>query len=64
MGKVEKWDSQALMVEIFRHFVCMTMVKSTEERATRVRTCNYVKIETERNFPPVQKIVTHTAQAA
>ena len=31
---------------------------------TRVRTCNYmyVKIETGRNFPPVLKIVTHTAQ--
>ena len=26
--------------------------------------CNYVKIETGQNFPPVLKIVTHTAQAA
>ena len=34
------------------------------EQATRVRACNYVKIETGRNFPPVLKIVTHTAQAA
>ena len=29
-----------------------------------VRACNYVKIETGRNFLPVLKIVTHTAQAA
>ena len=26
--------------------------------------CNYVKIETGKNFPPVLKIVTRTAQAA
>ena len=32
--------------------------------ATRVRVCNYVKIETGQNFPPVLKIVTQTAQAA
>ena len=32
--------------------------------ATRVRACNYVKIETGRNFPPILKIVTRTAQAA
>ena len=31
---------------------------------TRVRPCNYIKIETGRNFPPVLKIVTRTAQAA
>ena len=31
---------------------------------TRVRACNYVKIETGQNFPPVLKIVTRTAQAA
>jgi len=30
-------------------------------RATRVRVCNYVKIETGKNFPPVLKIVTRTA---
>ena len=30
----------------------------------RVRACNYVKIETGRDFPPVLKIVTRTAQAA
>ena len=35
-----------------------------QERATRVRACNYVKIAPGRNFPPVLKIVTHTAQAA
>ena len=29
---------------------------------TRVRACNYVNIETGRNFPPLLKIVTHTAQ--
>ena len=29
-----------------------------------VRACNYVKIATGRNFPPVLKIVTRTAQAA
>ena len=38
--------------------------KSTQERATRVRACNYIKIETGWNFPPVLKIVTCTAQAA
>ena len=32
--------------------------------ATRVRACNYVKIETGWNFLPVLKIVTRTAQAA
>ena len=32
--------------------------------ATRVKACNYIKIKTGRNFPPVLKIVTHTAQAA
>ena len=37
--------------------------KSTQERATRVRAYNYVKIETRQNFPPVLKIVTRTAQA-
>ena len=31
---------------------------------TRVRACNYIKIETMQNFLPVLKIVTHTAQAA
>ena len=29
---------------------------------TRVRACNYVKIETGRNFPPVLQIVTRTEQ--
>ena len=38
--------------------------KSVQERATRVRACNYVKIKTGQNFPSVLKIVTHTAQAA
>ena len=28
---------------------------------TRVRACNYVIFETRQNFPPVLKIVTHTA---
>ena len=28
---------------------------------TRVRACNYIKIKTGRNFPPVLKTVTHTA---
>ena len=37
--------------------------KSTQERATRVRAYNYVKIEARQNFPPVLKIVTRTAQA-
>ena len=31
-----------------------------QEWATRVRACNYVKIATRRNFPPVLKTVTHT----
>ena len=38
--------------------------KSAYERATRVRACNYVKIKTGWNFPPVLKIETRTAQAA
>ena len=29
-----------------------------------VRVCNYIKIKTGRNFPPVIKIVTCTVQAA
>ena len=29
---------------------------------TRVRPCNFVKVETGRNLPPVLKIVTHTVQ--
>jgi len=40
------------------------MSKTAQERVTRVRACNYVKIATGRNFPPVLKIVTHTAKAA
>ena len=31
---------------------------------TTVRVCNYVKIATGQNFPPVLKIVTRLAQAA
>ena len=30
----------------------------------RVRACNYIKIKTGRNFPPVLKLATRTAQAA
>ena len=30
---------------------------------TRVRACNYVNIKAGQNFPPVLKLVTHTAQA-
>ena len=41
----------------------MCLGKSAWERATRIRACNYVKIETGRNFLPVLKIVTHTVQA-
>ena len=43
------------------HFFCDLIV---QEWVTRVRVCNYVKIETGQNFPPVLKIVTRTAQAA
>ena len=39
-------------------------IKSAQEQVTRVRACNYVKITTGRNFPPVLKIVTRTVQAA
>ena len=35
-----------------------------KNNATGVRACNYIKIETGRNFPPVLKIVTRTVQAA
>ena len=41
-----------------------TVVGGDQERATRVRACNYVKIKAGQNFPPVLKIVTQTAQAA
>ena len=45
--------------------VCMYVcIKRAYERATRVRACNYVKIEAGRNFPPILKIVTCTVQAA
>ena len=37
--------------------------RAHKEWATRVRACNYVKIATGWNFPPVLKIVTRTAQA-
>ena len=43
---------------------CVDSAKGAQERATRVKACNYVKIETGRNFPPVLKIVTRTVQAA
>jgi len=39
-------------------------INSAQERVARVRACNYVKIKTGWNFPPVLKIVTHTVQAA
>ena len=42
----------------------MDSTKSAQERATRVRACNYIKIATRQNFTPVIKIVTHTVQAA
>ena len=42
----------------------MCTTKSAQERVTRERACNYVIIETGRNFPPVLQIVTHTEQAA
>ena len=36
-----------------------TALIQIQERATRVRACNYIEIETGRNFLPVLKIVTH-----
>jgi len=54
-----------LVLLLTRKKTCfIAMTKSAQEQATRVRACNYRKIETGRNFPPVLKIVTHTAQAA
>ena len=45
--------------------VCVYVFRQVRIRTvTRVRVCNYVKIETGRNFPPVLIIVTHIAQAA
>ena len=35
-----------------------------KNNTTGVRACNYIKIETGQNFPPVLKIVTRTVQAA
>ena len=46
------------------YYIPYIHAKSAQERATRVRACNYVKIETGWNFSPVLKIVRHTAQAA
>jgi len=44
---------------------CMVNTRAHKKgRLKYVRVCNYVKIETGRNFPPVLKIVTHTPQAA
>ena len=46
---------------------CVVCYVQHQERirtgVTGVRVCNYIKIETGRNFLPVLKIVTHTAQA-
>ena len=52
----------SLLHGVLELYICT--VKSAYERATRVRACNYVKIETGWNFLPVLKIVTHTVQAA
>ena len=53
-----KYNQHLVQSELFIH----------QERiridTTRVRACNYVKIKTGRNFPPVLKIVTRTAQVA
>ena len=35
-----------------------------QPQVTRVRACNYIKIEDGWNFPPVLEIVTRTVQAA
>ena len=47
------------------HHIIVSDIKWSQQerirRATRVRTCNYVKIKTGQNFPPVLKIVTHCA---
>ena len=54
-----------LKVSTYIHDVLGVLcTKSAQERLTRVRVCNYVKIKTGQNFPSVLKIVTHTAQAA
>ena len=37
--------------------------RAHKKRATRVRAYNYIKVATRRNFLPVLKIVTCTAQA-
>ena len=46
------------------HYMQWLSMYMSRKRVTRVRACNCVKIETGRNFPPVLKIVTRTAQAA
>ena len=52
-------DAGVHVVLFYRHHCA----QERKERATRVRVCNYVKIETGQNFPPVLKTVTRTAQA-
>ena len=42
--------------------LCCWTITWYQEQATRVRACNYIKIETGRNFPPVLKVVTRTVQ--
>ena len=65
---VELVDDMEPLDDVRLHHIIVSDIKWSQQerirRATRVRTCNYVKIKTGQNFPPVLKIVTHTAQAA
>ena len=63
MTKMARIAGRPSMKVSHRWFEKHAGVKSQERirTATRVRACNYVKIETWWNFPPVLKIVTHCA---
>ena len=59
-----KHSMLTLLLQTYYCQYAYQFIKSAKERATRVRTCNYIKIETGQYFLPVLKIVTCTAQAA
>ena len=57
--------SEGLGTRLLSEPKMLLLVESREHKnKRRVRTRNFVKIETDRNLPPVLKIVTRTAHAA
>ena len=75
MSDTDRQSSMAVMarvtnIPLYQHAklktnfnIAITGTKSAQERAARVRACNYLKFETGRNLPPVLKIVTRPAHA-